>query len=86
MSLHAFVPQIRLSYFLIAQNFEYWTNEIKTKQGWEGSFGDRSDGSIDSYLARMNEFAPGRTIGMLAPFAMYIAQGCLSAYFTACFV
>ena len=46
-------------------NFDYWTDAVETKQGWVSSFGDKSDGTVDSFAERMGEFAPGRTIGGL---------------------
>ena len=46
-------------------NFDYWTDQIATKAGWVSSFGEKSDGTVDSFIERSNVFAPGRTIGGL---------------------
>jgi hypothetical protein len=46
-------------------NFDYWSDEIDTKQGWVKSFNERSDGTVDSFVERMGVFAPGRQIGGL---------------------
>ncbi len=46
-------------------NFDYWTDQIETKAGWVSSFGERSNGTVDSFIERSKVFAPGRTIGGL---------------------